>query len=421
MHQAAHGYRNKPLSEREKRGNTTRSKVRARVEHVFGAQSNDMGGTLVRSIGMVRARARIGLKNLADLVMSLGRANWAEKLVLKAAEVIKAPSDIDVAQLSMLKVNPATAQLMLTGAVTLEPGGWVIQNAANSAVGVNLIRLAKASGLKTVNVVRRESLIEPLQAIGANVVLVDSPDLALRAAAATGGADIKLGIDAVAGAATERLADCLAEQGTVVNYGLLSGDPCQLRADQTIFKGITLTGFWLAKQMRTMTPAALAALYGDLMSRIADGSLHVDVEAVYGLEDIKAALDHASREARSGKVLITPNGPSHEPYGEPIAAEEMWGSSGTRMSTALGGFSLSTSGVPSTSDPERERICRSGGLTPSTRTITTGGRAPTQGLCLCGRRTRSRPGSWRRRRSASARRRLRRRTFRDRPGFFHGS
>ena len=59
------GYRNKSLSEREKRGNTTRSKVRARVEHVFGAQSNDMGGTLVRSIGMVRARARIGLKNLA--------------------------------------------------------------------------------------------------------------------------------------------------------------------------------------------------------------------------------------------------------------------------------------------------------------------------------------------------------------------
>ena len=72
------GYRNKPLSEREKRGNTTRSKVRARVEHVFGAQPivlgnpaitlgrrNDMGGTLVRSIGMVRARARIGLKNLA--------------------------------------------------------------------------------------------------------------------------------------------------------------------------------------------------------------------------------------------------------------------------------------------------------------------------------------------------------------------
>lgn len=244
-----------------------------------------------------------------DLVMSLGRGNWAERLVLKAGEVIKAPNDIDVAQLSMLKVNPATAQLMLTGEVALEPGNWVIQNAANSAVGVNLIRLAKALGYKTVNVVRRESLIEPLETIGASVVLVDGPDLALRAAAATGDSDIKLGIDAVAGAATERLADCLAEGGTVVNYGLLSGDPCQLRADQTIFKGITLTGFWLAKQMRTMKPAALAALYGDLIARIAEGSLHVDVEAAYGLPDIKAALDHAGREARSGKVLITPNGP----------------------------------------------------------------------------------------------------------------
>jgi IS5 family transposase len=59
------GRRGKPLGEREQQGNQTRSKVRARVEHVFGAQSNDMGGTLVRCIGLVRAKARIGLKNLA--------------------------------------------------------------------------------------------------------------------------------------------------------------------------------------------------------------------------------------------------------------------------------------------------------------------------------------------------------------------
>ena len=58
------GHRNKPLTNREMQGNKTRSKVRARVEHVFGAQSNDMGGTLVRSIGLARAKARIGLKNL---------------------------------------------------------------------------------------------------------------------------------------------------------------------------------------------------------------------------------------------------------------------------------------------------------------------------------------------------------------------
>ena len=67
------GYRNRPLCEWEKAGNRSRSRFRARVEHVFGSQGNDMGGTpdqvrgrpLVRSIGLVRARVRIGLKNLA--------------------------------------------------------------------------------------------------------------------------------------------------------------------------------------------------------------------------------------------------------------------------------------------------------------------------------------------------------------------
>jgi len=63
IHRKAH--RHRPLTKREQQGNRTRSKVRARVEHVFGAQVNDMGGTLVRSIGIVRAKARIGLKNLA--------------------------------------------------------------------------------------------------------------------------------------------------------------------------------------------------------------------------------------------------------------------------------------------------------------------------------------------------------------------
>jgi hypothetical protein len=48
------------------RGHRTRSQIRARVEHVFGAQSNDLGGTLVRSIGSVRVTARIGLQDLAD-------------------------------------------------------------------------------------------------------------------------------------------------------------------------------------------------------------------------------------------------------------------------------------------------------------------------------------------------------------------
>src|SRR5882724_5065431 len=56
--------RNRPLSERQKSANTTRSKVRARVEHVFGHQQGSMGGKIARTIGIARARFKIGMMNL---------------------------------------------------------------------------------------------------------------------------------------------------------------------------------------------------------------------------------------------------------------------------------------------------------------------------------------------------------------------
>ena len=59
------GRRGKPLTAQAKGSNRTKSKARARVEHVFGARTNDMGGTMVRTIGIARAKAGIGMKNIA--------------------------------------------------------------------------------------------------------------------------------------------------------------------------------------------------------------------------------------------------------------------------------------------------------------------------------------------------------------------
>ncbi len=58
------GYRNRKLTKWEKQGNHTRSKTRARVEHVFGVQAQKAGNLIVRAIGILRARAVIGLRNL---------------------------------------------------------------------------------------------------------------------------------------------------------------------------------------------------------------------------------------------------------------------------------------------------------------------------------------------------------------------
>jgi len=261
------------------------------------------GAGTVAAVGAGVTNLKVG-----DKVMSLGRTNWTQRIRDKAETFVRLPKEVDLAQAAMLKVNVATAHLMLTQYVELKRGDWVIQNAANSGVGVDLIRLAHADGIRSVNVVRRASLIDALKKLGADVVVVDGPDLAQRVAKETGGAAIKLGIDAVAGAATGRLAQCVAEGSTVVNYGLMSGEPCQIDAFQFLFRDIHLAGFWLAKLMRGMKFDEIQAMYGKLAARLLDGTIHVAVEASYPLEKIADAMAHAKREARGGKVQLRPNG-----------------------------------------------------------------------------------------------------------------
>ena len=67
------GRRNHPLSLAQVRVNHAKSRIRARIEHVFGAQQNAPGGRIVRTIGMVRARAKIGLQNLAYNIRGLSQ------------------------------------------------------------------------------------------------------------------------------------------------------------------------------------------------------------------------------------------------------------------------------------------------------------------------------------------------------------
>lgn len=242
------------------------------------------------------------------VLLPFGSGTWATHMVADATALVPLPNEADPIQLSMITVNPPTASLLLSEFVDLQEGDWVIQNAANSGVGSYLIDLAKLRGLKTVNVVRRESLVEPLLAAGADVVLVDGEvngqSLTERVSAATGGAQIRLGIDAIGGAATNRIGDVLAEGATLVNYGAMSGEPCMLHPTNIIFKDITVRGFWLVIWLRTATPADQQALYGELTGLMAQGKLSTAIDSTYTVKDIKKAVEVAAGGARNGKVVV---------------------------------------------------------------------------------------------------------------------
>jgi len=244
-----------------------------------------------------------------DLVINLQRENWAQRRRVKAADVIAVPSGLDLRQAAMLRINPATALLLLTDVVGLKPGDWMIQNVANSAVGRLVIALARQRGIKTVNVVRRDSLFAELGALGADVCVVDGPELADAVKTKTGGAPIRLGLDAVSGRATARLSACVGEGGVVCNYGSMSGeDPVMSRA-ALISGGQTLVGFILGRALAPRSLEQVRTLYADLAQQVLDGTLSAPVERIYPIDEIKLALAHAQRGERGGKILVAPNGP----------------------------------------------------------------------------------------------------------------
>jgi mitochondrial enoyl-[acyl-carrier protein] reductase / trans-2-enoyl-CoA reductase len=243
-----------------------------------------------------------------DLVIHMQRENWVQRRRISADDAIPLPSGIDLKQAAMLRINPATALLLLEDHVALRPGDWVIQDVANSAVGRHLIVLAKEKGVHTVNVVRRNDVFDELKALGADVVLTDGADLAERARQATGGAPIRLGIDAVSGDACKRIAECVAEGGVVVNYGSMSGtDPVMSRA--ALGRGVRVTAFTLGDGLAKRTREQVRGIYADLATKIRDGALRAPIDATYPIDDIKSALAHAQRGGRHGKVLVLPNGP----------------------------------------------------------------------------------------------------------------
>jgi len=243
-----------------------------------------------------------------DLAINLQRENWTQRRKVKGDDAIALPAGIDLRQAAMVRINPPTAQLMLSDFVDLKPGDWVIQNVANSAVGRLLIVLARQRGLRTVNVVRRADLAGELQALGADSVVTDGNDLARQVTEATGDARIMLGIEAIGGAATGRLADCLATDGTLVHYGSMSGEDPKVTRNNFIYRGVRLTGFMLGRFLARRSPAEIRAIYADLGGQVMAGKLSAPVDTVYPIENIRDALAHADKGGRNGKILVSPNG-----------------------------------------------------------------------------------------------------------------
>ncbi len=260
----------------------------------------------MEAVGIVeKCGASVSNVDVGDRVIILANNNWAEYRRIAAATVHKAPIDADPIQLSMLKVNAATAYLLLMKYERLNPGDWILQNAPLGSVGQSIIQIAKTFGLRTLNVVRSLDAKVGVVKLGGDATIVDGDDLPQQVKSVVGHESVRLALDAVAGPGTDRLAACLSENASIINYGMLSNEACVLAPEHTIFRSISLRGFWLSKLLNRLNQDERTELYSDLSSRVKDGSLKLSIDSSYPITNIGDALRRAEQSGRSGKVIVS--------------------------------------------------------------------------------------------------------------------
>jgi trans-2-enoyl-CoA reductase len=240
----------------------------------------------------------------ALVILPHNLGTWRDAVAVKASELVTVPPGIDPVHAAMLKINPMTAWRLLHDYVDLKTGDWLIQNAANSAAGRAVIQIAHDLGYKTVNVVRREELIDELRAEGGDVVLVDGENLREDVKNATNSAPIRLGLNAVGGDNALRLVNCLAPESTVVTFGAMSLRPLKIPNGLLIFKDLRFRGIWINKWYNNATMDQRMEAFRQLFEMAKRGLLKTKVEKAYPLSEAKTAVAHAAQGKRSGKIIF---------------------------------------------------------------------------------------------------------------------
>jgi NADPH2:quinone reductase len=231
---------------------------------------------------------------------------WAEAFVVNAAGLIPVPDALADETAAQLVAMPFSA-LSLLDFLEVEPGDWILQNAANGAVGRLLAQFAATRGVNVVGLVRREADVESLAAAGIrHVVATAHADWRDRVVEITGGAPVSAAVDSVGGESSGDLLHLLAEGGTLVSFGAMGSDTMQISSGDVIFKQATVKGFWGSKVSAAMPADKRAALFGELIRAAVGGAITLPVAGVFPFVEVGAAVSASGQQGRVGKVLLRP-------------------------------------------------------------------------------------------------------------------
>ena len=253
-----------------------------------------VGAEGVGRVAKLGSKVEVALLGKRVLIIpTYEQGTWADQVVAPVRNIVPIGDEADPLQLSMIGINPVTAYLLLNRYVSLMPGDWIGQTAANSAMGQYIIALARLAGVKTLNVVRREEAAEQVRQCGGNRVVLQGDNLHKDIEEALGGKKLSLVVDTVGGTPVGELAKSLKTGGSIVVYAMQSGQLPIISPKDFIYRGLSLHGFWLINWIRNAPRTEIQEIYQKLGDLVADGSLSAVVETVYALEQFKEAFDQS--------------------------------------------------------------------------------------------------------------------------------
>ncbi|PPF75975.1 zinc-binding dehydrogenase [Pseudoclavibacter sp. Z016] len=231
---------------------------------------------------------------------------WAEYVTTPAAGLVPVPDSVPDEAAAQLVAMPFSA-ISLLESLGLERGDWLVQNAANGAVGRMIAQLGAARGVNVVGLVRRDEGVEELREQGIErIVATSSEGWRDRVAEITGGAPIKVGIESVGGKSAGEVLSLLAENGELVVFGAMASPTLELSSGDVIFKQATVRGFWGSKVSQSIDAGLKQRLFGELLQHLGSGQLTVPVAEVFPFEKITDAVEASLTSGRVGKVLLRP-------------------------------------------------------------------------------------------------------------------
>lgn len=240
----------------------------------------------------------------SDAYLKAGRGSWADFVVFKAAHVCPVPDGVSDEAAAQFVVNPWTAYAMLKE-LNAPAGAYVVQTAAGSVLGRQLIQMARHLGLRTINIVRRAEAAAELKALGADEVLVHgADDIAARVRKLTGGAGAWGGVDCVGAEWTATVTSCVRNGGTVFVYGAMSGLQFTGSIVDLTFRDVALRGFWITPFISTRGVEYCHRLAAEVWPLLAAGVVTPYTGDVFPLERVAEAVAASTAAGRGGKVLL---------------------------------------------------------------------------------------------------------------------